>query len=289
MRGILPRRILAAAEQRSRAIGMGADRVLICADAITEDAYLQALAASLGTSYDRLDTLRRADVPLSDSDLIRAATAGLMPIREAGRIVWMIAPSCWAARRLADPHRPVQRWINSFRLTSSDRLQRFIAPTRGGRTRSACRLSSAPHAAGVFHCSTAAHRQERRRSDDSDIGSHDARILSRRHHRHLFGITLRDFSGSSRPALVERAVQAAGAGTSDSAAATVSYRSTRSSARSIVKRKSSTNLVAAIRALDYPIEKLDVKFVLEADDGATRRALTGSTSDRLSRSLLRRR
>ena len=36
---------------------MGADRVLICADAITEDAYLQALAASLGTSYDRLDTL----------------------------------------------------------------------------------------------------------------------------------------------------------------------------------------------------------------------------------------
>ena len=56
---------------------MGADRVLICADAITEDAYLQALAASLGTSYDRLDTLRRADVPLSDSDLIRAATAGL--------------------------------------------------------------------------------------------------------------------------------------------------------------------------------------------------------------------
>ena len=39
----------------------------------------------------------------------------------------MIAPSCWAARRLADPHRPVQRWINSFRLTSSDRLQRFIA------------------------------------------------------------------------------------------------------------------------------------------------------------------
>jgi cellulose synthase/poly-beta-1,6-N-acetylglucosamine synthase-like glycosyltransferase len=32
-------------------------------------------------------------------------------------------------------------------------------------------------------------------------------------------------------------------------------------------------LVAAIRALDYPLEKLDVKFVLEADDHETRRAL----------------
>ena len=33
------------------------------------------------------------------------------------------------------------------------------------------------------------------------------------------------------------------------------------------------NLVAAIRALDYPAEKLDVKFVLEADDHDTRRVL----------------
>ena len=33
------------------------------------------------------------------------------------------------------------------------------------------------------------------------------------------------------------------------------------------------NLVAAIRALDYPPEKLDVKLVLEADDHETRRAL----------------
>jgi cellulose synthase/poly-beta-1,6-N-acetylglucosamine synthase-like glycosyltransferase len=33
------------------------------------------------------------------------------------------------------------------------------------------------------------------------------------------------------------------------------------------------NLVAAIRALDYPPEKLDVKFVVEADDRDARRAL----------------
>ena len=37
-------------------------------------------------------------------------------------------------------------------------------------------------------------------------------------------------------------------------------------------------LVAAIRALDYPTEKLDVKFVLEADDHETRRALATARS-----------
>ncbi len=44
-----PRRILAAAERRAKSIGVGAERVLICADAITEEAYLTALANSLGT------------------------------------------------------------------------------------------------------------------------------------------------------------------------------------------------------------------------------------------------
>jgi hypothetical protein len=55
VRHLLPRRILAAAERRARSIGLGAERVLICADAITEEAYLTALASSLGTSFERFD------------------------------------------------------------------------------------------------------------------------------------------------------------------------------------------------------------------------------------------
>ena len=50
VRTLLPRHVIAAAEGRARAIGLGADRVLICADAITEEAYVTALAASLGAS-----------------------------------------------------------------------------------------------------------------------------------------------------------------------------------------------------------------------------------------------
>jgi hypothetical protein len=61
VRHLLPRRVIAAAEHRARSIGLGADRVLICGDAITEEVYLTALAAFLGTSYGRLDRIPRGD------------------------------------------------------------------------------------------------------------------------------------------------------------------------------------------------------------------------------------
>lgn len=132
----------AAAEHRAQALGVGADRVLICADAITEEAYLTALAHSLGTSYERFDAVARADCPLDDDALIAAAAAGLLPLRQSGQggqggaagegsgLVWIIAPRGMTARRLADPSQPShQSWpdfMRSFRLTSSDRLRHFV-------------------------------------------------------------------------------------------------------------------------------------------------------------------
>jgi hypothetical protein len=55
VRHLLPHRIIAAAENRACSIDVGAERVFICADAITEEAYLTALASSLGASYERFD------------------------------------------------------------------------------------------------------------------------------------------------------------------------------------------------------------------------------------------
>ena len=124
VRDLLPSRVVAAAERRARAIGLGADRVLICADAMTEDAYLTVLAASLGTSYEPLDRISRADCPLDDDQLVQAAAAGLLPVCEAGEIVWIIAPRCLTARRLASQAQPA--WLQSFRLTSSERILRFV-------------------------------------------------------------------------------------------------------------------------------------------------------------------
>ena len=103
IRHLLPRRVIAVAERRARSIGLGEDSVLICADAISEEAYLTALASSLGAARERLDRIRRADCPLHDQQLIQAAAAGLLPLRLGSELVWVIAPRCLTARQLADP------------------------------------------------------------------------------------------------------------------------------------------------------------------------------------------
>ena len=126
VRHLLPHRMVAAAERRARSIGTGAERVLICADAMTEEAYLTALAESLGTSYERLDGVARADCPLDDERLIEAAAAGLLPVRQGNRLVWIIAPHGLTARRLADARQPRPQWLGAFRLTSADRLRHFV-------------------------------------------------------------------------------------------------------------------------------------------------------------------
>lgn len=110
VRHLLPRRIIAATERRARSIGVGAERVLICADAITEEAYLTALAHSLGTSYERLDGVARADCPLTDDQLIDAAAAGLLPLRvEDTGAVWSGSLRPAVSPRGGLPTRPAGR------------------------------------------------------------------------------------------------------------------------------------------------------------------------------------
>ena len=165
VRHLLPHIVIAAAERRARSIGVGADRVLICADAVTEEAYLAALAQSLGTSFDPLDRVARADCPLNDNELIQAAAAGLLPLRERGRLVWVVAPRHLTARHLADRAQPRLRWLRPFRLTSSERLLRFVMrhtqQALGRRATDGLRLfrplmSNAPRRRGVGKLATLA-------------------------------------------------------------------------------------------------------------------------------------
>ncbi len=158
IRHLLPARIVAAAERRAASIGVGAERVLICADAITEEAYLTALATSLATSYERFDGISRSDCPLDDDRLIEAAAAGLLPLRQGRGLVWIVAPRGLTARRLADPCRERPGWLRSFRLTSEDRLRHFVARhtqrALGKRAADSLRLSrpllsNAPRAHGM--------------------------------------------------------------------------------------------------------------------------------------------
>ncbi len=96
----LPPGTLAAAELRSAEIGMGADRILVAAQVISDDDYAAALAHALGTVFETLDTTTRADCPLDDERLIEAAAAGMLPLGSGGQRALAIAPQIYGARQL---------------------------------------------------------------------------------------------------------------------------------------------------------------------------------------------
>jgi len=269
VRKLLPRRILLAAQRRARWIGLGADCALIAADAITEEAYLAALAGYLGTSFERLDGIAREDCPLDDRQLIQAAATGLLPLRQGGALIWVVAPRCLTARRLADPLQSRPGWLGRFRLTSNERLRRFVARhtqrTLGQQATDGLHLtypllSNAPRASSM-----------RRRV-----------ILAL---TMLTAATL-PFAATAACSAAFCALLLAAATLRLASVAFARPAPTRSIRIHDHKLPIYTvicalyheanivnELVAAIRALDYPPEKLDVKFVLEPDDHETRRAL----------------
>ena len=272
IRGLLPERVIVAAERRAHAIGVGADRVLIAADAITEEAYLKALAAFLGTVYEPLDRVSRADCPLDDEQLIQAAATGLLPLRQGDELTWIVAPRHLTARRLAG-----QRWANrpllrSFRLTSCERLRRFAARhayrTLGRRAADGLQrtwplFSNAPRARGAWRIAGVALA--------------------------LAGIALVPLAPAGTVDILGMVLCALFLASAGLRLASVSF-ARRAPPRSgrygddrlpiytiicALYREADVvgDLVAAIRALDYPQEKLDVKIVVEEDDAETGDAL----------------
>jgi cellulose synthase/poly-beta-1,6-N-acetylglucosamine synthase-like glycosyltransferase len=272
VRQLLPKRIIAAAERRAQRIGLGAERVLICGDAITEEAYFAALAASLGTAYEALDRVPRTDCPLSDQELIQAAAAGLLPLRRDGRLIWVIAPRGLTARRLADPNLSPPKWLLPFHLTSSKEFQRFVARhtqralgelATHGLHRTLPLFSNAPREKG-WRTRVAIGLVV---LADIFFGAEPAMAMG------LFGTMLcliflataalrlwSMFLTERRPTR-PRDID-------DRALPVYSIICALYREAAVVE-----DLVAAIRELDYPPEKLDVKFVIEADDAETRDAL----------------
>jgi glycosyltransferase XagB len=272
VRALLPRHIIAAAERRAHSIGLGADRVLISADAITEEAYLAALASSLGTSYEPLERTRRTDCPLDDNQLIQAAAAGLLPLREDGEIVWIIAPRCLTARRLADPRQSRPDWLRSFRLTSSERLWRFVA--RYTQTTLGRKAAEGLHDAAPL-LSNAPRPVAWKKAAGAALLILAVTILA------LVPAATIKAVGSLLCAIFLAAASlrlASALYTSYAPEQPTRIDDERLPIYTIIcalYREANVvrDLVAALRALDYPIEKLDVKFVLEADDDETRSAL----------------
>ena len=274
VRDILPQDVIAAAERRARAVGLGADRVLIAADAITEEAYLTALATSLGASYEPLEGVSRDDCPLDDDQLIQAAAAGLLPLQRGNDLVWIIAPRCLTARRLADPHRTQPQWLRPFHLTSSERLWRYVAQhaqdalgwqAADGLRRARPLLSNAPRPGGAARAASVAL---------AVLASMLLALVASAVTATALGLllcaiflaaaALRLLSVACAPRRRQQSPPTADDRLPIYTVICALYREA-----GVVK-----DLVAAIRALDYPPEKLDVKFVVEADDRETKTALS---------------
>jgi cellulose synthase/poly-beta-1,6-N-acetylglucosamine synthase-like glycosyltransferase len=272
LRRLLPHDMIDAAEVRARAIGVGAERVLICAHAITEEGYLKALANWLGTTYEPLDEIARKDCPLDDNQLIQAVAAGLLPLRRNGGITWIIAPRGLTARRLADRDVPRPQWLRSFGLTSPERLRQFAERHArraiGERATDTLRLahpllSNAPSArsAGVTTTVSAVCLLF--------LFSLLAPLMAIEALSVLLCVLF----------LTAAALRLLSAFFDHAKARAMPIDAAQLPVYTIIcalykEGPVVKNLVAAIRALDYPPEKLDVKIVIEPDDEETRDALT---------------
>jgi len=126
LRGLLAAGLLAEAEERSRAVGVGADRVLITAGAISEEDYLRRLADALGLTFDSLDGVRRAQCPLGDERLIEAVAGGMLPLTVGGKLYVVVAPRGTAARGIMALVDEMPELARRIRFTTSERLSRFV-------------------------------------------------------------------------------------------------------------------------------------------------------------------
>jgi cellulose synthase/poly-beta-1,6-N-acetylglucosamine synthase-like glycosyltransferase len=268
VRSRLPPDLLTWAERRALELNVGADRVLIAARAITEDAYVVALAAALRVPYEPLDRQPRGACPLNDAKLIDADKHGLMPLTIDGELNWIIAPRGLAARLLSAGSHPIPR--ERIRLTSTRRMRQFVTQHAreefGERAASELRrvqpeLSAAAHGRGL--------------NIGWVLASASLAIVAAAFPRAVasaasatLALTFLAWSG----------LRVLGAATLWRRRRPVRLRPSDLPVYTIIvalydEAAAAPGLIAALRRLDYPPEKLDIKLVLEADDRATRSAL----------------
>jgi cellulose synthase/poly-beta-1,6-N-acetylglucosamine synthase-like glycosyltransferase len=126
LRGCLPANVIAAAEDRAARVGVGADRVLIAAGAVSEENYLRCLGESLGLAFEPLDGIARDQCPLDDDRLIEAVAGGLLPLTIGEEFCLAVAPRGAAVRQIIRLIAGDPDLTRKFRFTSAERLTRFV-------------------------------------------------------------------------------------------------------------------------------------------------------------------
>jgi len=269
LRGRLHPGLIERAERRARLLGVGADEVLIAGGLISETDYIDALCGQLGVLRDPMDDFTRMAAPCSDEELLEVPRTGRLTLLYGKHAVLAIAPRGLQVRKLI------------------------------------AHLKEHPGAAAHIRFTTPAEMSAfaRRYANDA-LGHHAARALH---------TDFPEFSAARSPRLLTALVVGLALITSAiiwpgpvllgidlilSAlfAAWIAFRILCTATPAVpsppVRSQADRNLpvytviaavyreakavpglLASLRKLNYPPEKLDIKIVIEADDRATRDAL----------------
>ncbi len=272
VRHLLPPGEIALAELRAAEIGVGADRVLIAQGLIDEETYLAELAREIGCGIEPLDDLPREACPLPDDRMIEAIGVGMLPIATPDGIRIVVAPRELTVRRLLEKRSVGSDLAASIRLASGARISRFAArhagPAIAYQAAEALRTERPALSAGVG---------QRRSIATAILVAAIAvfALFAPGVTAHLIEIVL------GLVFLAWTALRLLG---------TLSLRPVRHIPKSVADHRLPTytivialyreaaavhGLVASLRKLNYPSEKLDIKLVLEPDDHETQAALAG--------------
>ncbi|MFG1358971.1 glycosyltransferase [Xanthobacter pseudotagetidis] len=266
---IIAPRLLAAAAWRARHVGVGGDEVLVAAGTVTAQEAAARIAASLGVAAADLDAM-----PMPDGPLAKAALRTGVIMEPAGggrtRFTWAVAGR--QVRRLARALDADPSLAGRVRLAAPDALAR--------RIHDAC---------GESLCDDAAFDLLRTRPESSAATLRPARMLA------IGGMVLGPplaMAMAMAPDAALLVLQAslslvflawiglrlAGCAYASPADPPVAADERGLPLYSVLvplyrEAASVPRLVRALAALDYPPEKLDIKLVVEEDDGATRAAI----------------
>ena len=122
VRGMLSADLLAAVGRRARDVGVGGGRVLAMCGLLSEDDYLRAVARQFDIPFDTLESVARADCPMSDAQLVDAYIGGMLVFRDHGRLIKVVVPRALTSRRVREDLRKSADYPHCVRITSDGRL-----------------------------------------------------------------------------------------------------------------------------------------------------------------------
>lgn len=267
LRDLLPPEVIDAAAHRARRVGTSAERVLISAGTIREEDYVRALAQWLKMPFESLTITRRDACPADDESLIKAPAGGTLLLRGKLGMAPVVAPHNASQFIQAMRNHPQLREL--IRLTTTkhitDYVMRHIPSAIGERAANALprdwpALSAAPPRTLVPFIIAGAV---------TAVAAVVAPVIAAYTLQLMLAFVFLSWV----------ALRLLGLFITPASTTTSRQRDEQLPVYTVVaalyrEASSVEQLVSAIRHLDYPPEKLDVKLVLEPDDHETRAAIT---------------